>query len=151
MLQLATYWSDQLANASHVSNYDTVAADWKATIAEVDATAKSGAPDAVYAKNNEFWRRAFEVAVQVAIGDETPSKWDLFVGSVKDSLKQLPETFEHAASKSVEFLGDAAQATGKVVGDVGKGLFSGLGTPVLIGAGLLGVLLLSRRNKREEA
>ena len=33
---------------------------------------------------------------------------------------------------------------GELAGDVGKGLFSGISTPLLIGAGLLGVVLISR-------
>jgi hypothetical protein len=127
-----------------------VVAKWKTAIADVDKLAKPGKPDGVYPKNTEFWRHAFEVAVQVAIGDESPSKWDLVVESVKDSVTHLPENLGHAASKGAELIETAAHAVGKIAGEAGKGLFSGLGAPLLIGAGLLGVFLISRGHKHEE-
>ena len=151
VLQIATYWSDQLAKAKHVMGYDTAVTKWKGAMADVDKLAKSGKPGDVYPKNNEFWRYAFEVAVQIAIGDESPSKWDLVVESVKDSVTHLPENLGHAASKTAEFVEEAAHAVGKIAGEAGKGLFSGLGAPLLIGAGLLGVFLISRGGKHEEA
>lgn len=72
--------------------------------------------------------------------------------SVKDSVKRLPETISDVASKGADVLADTAQAAGKVVNAAGKGLFSGAGTPVMIGAGLLGAyLLFRRRNERKES
>ena len=151
VLQLATYWTHQLAVAKQVMGYAGVLAKWHVALADVDRLAKTGKPDEVYPKNNEFWRTALEVAIQIAIGDEAPSKWDLFVGSVKDSITHLPETLEHAGSKTIEVVGEAAHATGKVVGEAGKGLLGGLGTPLLIGGGLLGAYLLLRGRHHEEA
>lgn len=151
VLQLATYWTHQLAEAKQVMGYAGVMAKWKVASADVDRFAKIGKPDEVYPKNNEFWRTALEVAIQIAIADEAPSKWDLFVGSVKDSITHLPETLEHAGSAALEVVGEAAHATGKVVGEAGKGLLGGLGTPVLIGGGLLAGYLLLRRRQTEEA
>ena len=139
VLQLATYWTHQLADAKQVMGYATVMEKWKVALADVDRFAKTGKPDDVYPKNNELWRTALEVAIQVAIGDEAPSKWDMFVGSVKDSVSHLPETLEHAGSKAMELVGQA-----------GKGLLGGLGTPVLVGGGLLaGYLLLRHRSHAE--
>jgi hypothetical protein len=151
VLQIATYWSDQLAKAKHVMGYDTAVAKWKGAMADVDKLAKPGKPTDVYPKNNEFWRLSFEIAVQIAIADESPSKWDLVVDSVKDSVTHLPENLGHAASKAAGFVEEAAHAVGKIAGEAGKGLFSGLGAPLLIGAGLLGVFLISRGGKHEEA
>ena len=70
---------------------------------------------------------------------------------MKDSVTHLPENLGHAASKTAEFVEEATHAVGKIAGEAGKGLFSGLGAPLLIGAGLLGVFLISRGSKHEEA
>jgi hypothetical protein len=144
VLQLATYWTTQLANAKQVMGYKTAVDKWHAAIADVDHLAKGSKPDAVYAKNNEFWRTSFDVAVQVAIGDESPSKWDLLVESVKDSASHLPDTLEHAASKGADFVASAAHAVGHIANEAGKGLFAGFGTPMLIGAGLIGLYFVTR-------
>jgi hypothetical protein len=144
VLQIATYWTTQLANAKQVMGYQTAVDKWHVAIADVDKLAKTGKPTDVYPRNNEFWRTAFEVAVQVAIGDESPSKWDLFVDSLKDSVTHLPDTLETVGSKAVDVVADAAHAVGHVAGAAGKGLFSGLGTPLLVGGGLLGLYLITR-------
>jgi hypothetical protein len=151
VLQLATYWSNELAKVKHVFGHDGVVARWTPVVNDVDKLAKNGKPDEVYAKNNEFWREMQQVAIQIAVADEAPSKWDMVVDSVKDSVKHLPETLTGAASKGAELIESAAHAVGKVANEAGKGLFSGLGAPVLIGAGLIGLFLISRnRSHREE-
>jgi hypothetical protein len=153
VLQLATYWADQLAKAKQVMGYAGVVAKWKPVMDDVDKLAKPGEASAVYTKNNEFWRGSFDVAVQVALGDESPSTWDMVVDSVKDSVKQLPQTIESGVGKGVELVESGAREIGKVVTETGKGLVSALGAPVLIGAGLLGLFLVTRRggsSKRED-
>ena len=144
VLQIATYWTTQLANAKQVMGYKAAVDQWHAAIADVDQLAKTGKPDDVYPKNNAFWRTSFEVAVQVAIGAESPSAWELVVESVKDSAAHLPETLENAASEAVHVIAEAGHGLGKVVNETAKGLFSGLGTPLLIGGGLLGLYLVTR-------
>jgi hypothetical protein len=150
VLQLATYWTTQLAKAKQVMGYKTALDKWHAAIADVDHLAKGAKPDAAYAKNNEFWRTSFDVAVQVAIGDESPSKWDLVVDSVKESVTHLPETVEHAVSKGADLVASAAHAVGHIANEAGKGLFAGFGTPLLIGGGLLGIYLISRSRRAED-
>ncbi len=139
VLQLATYWTDRLSSAKHEMGHDGIVAMWHVALADVDKLAKTGKPDAVYAKNREFWASSWRVAVQIAISDEAPSKWDMVVSSVKNSVTHLPESLEHAAS----VIGDVAKQTG-------KGLLAGLGAPVLVGAGLIGVFLISRGHHHEE-
>ena len=51
----------------------------------------------------------------------------------------------------VDLAGGAAQAIGKVANEAGKGLFSGFGTPLLIGAGLVGLFLISRSGRDKSA
>ena len=68
----------------------------------------------------------------------------MVVDAVKDSITHLPQTAAAAATKVGDVFGSAAREVGEVASEVGKGLFSGLRTPLLIGAGLVGVVLISR-------
>ncbi len=149
VLQLATYWATQLSDVKEVWGHDAVVARWTPVMADVDKLAKPGKPEDAYAKNNEFWRELQQVAIHVAVSDEAPSKWSMVVDSVKDSIVHLPDTLSTAATKTAEAIGDVAHGAGKIVGEVGKGLFSGIGAPVLIGAGLLGLFLISRGRGHE--
>jgi hypothetical protein len=150
VLEISAYWSGQLANAREVTGYKTAVDKWNAALADVDKLAKTGKPEDVYAKNNEFWRTLNDVSIQIAIGDEAPTKWDLAKESVKESVTHLPSTIEDAASKGIDLVASAAHAVGKVANEAGKGLFEGFGTPLLIGAGLLGLFLITRSSDHEE-
>jgi len=151
VIALADYWSKQLAAAKHVMGHDGVAKEWQAALTDVDALARKADPAAVYPKNNAFWRALSRTAIQVALADEAPSSWDLAMSAVKDSVAHLPETVKHAASEGADFVASAAHAVGKVAGEAGKGLFQGFGAPLLIGAGLLGLFLVTRSHEAKEA
>lgn len=152
VIALADYWSKQLGSVKHVMGHDAVVKAWQAALADVDQLARKGDPSAVYAKNNEFWRTLSSTAIQVAVADEAPTKWDLAKDAIKDSVTHLPENMKHAASDGVDLVASAAHAVGKVANEAGKGLFQGLGAPLLVGAGLLGLFLVSRnRHEAKEA
>jgi hypothetical protein len=150
VLQLATYWSDQLAKAKQVMGYAGVVEKCKPVVDEVDQIAKPGKPDDVYPKNNEFWRRSFDVAVQVALGDESPSTWEMVVDSFKDSATYLPENIEAGLEKGADAMAKAGHKVGEIVGDIGKGLLDELGMPVLVVAGLVGLYLVTRGGGKDE-
>jgi hypothetical protein len=150
VLQLATYWTQALADAKKIMGYDSAKQKWQTALADVEKLAKPGKPDDIYPKNNELWRSAWSVAVQVAIGDESPKKWDLIVDSVKASLSSLPEHLKEGAKVVTEAIADAAHAAGKVANEAGRGLFAGFGTPLLIGAGLVGLFLITRSRGHDE-
>ena len=150
VVALADYWTRQLADVKTVMGTAGVTTQWRAAVADVNSLARHGDPNAVYAHNNAFWRALQQTAIHVAVADEAPSKWDMVKDSVTDSVTHLPETLGGVASKGAEVLAETAQAAGKVVNAAGKGLFSGIGTPVVIGAGLLGAFLLFRRGRRDE-
>jgi hypothetical protein len=151
VIELATYWSKQFANAKHVMGHDSMEARWKTIVADVDKLAKPAKPDDVYAKNNEFWRALGDLSIQIASADEAPTAWDLVSASVNDSLHHLPENLAHAAEAGADFVASAAHAVGKVANEAGKGLFAGFGTPLLIGGGLLGLFLITRHQRGAEA
>lgn len=158
---LADYWTEQLAGVKHVMGGDHVVDTWNAVIAEVDQLAHHGDPSAVYLKNNAFWRALQQTAIHIAVADEAPSKWDLAKESLKDSAKRLPDTvrtvadeaahvIEKATGAAVDFVGDVAHAGGHIVNQAAKGVLGGVGTPLLIGAGVLGAVFLFRGGHRHE-
>jgi hypothetical protein len=149
VLQIATYWTQALADAKKVMGYDSAKQKWQVALADVEKLAKPGKPDDVYPKNNEFWRRSWTVAVQVAIGDESPKKWDLVVESVKESITKLPDTLGDATKKVTEVIADVAEVAGKIASSAGRGFLSGFGTPLLIGAGLVGLFFITRSRHGE--
>jgi len=151
VIALADYWTKQLAGVKDIMGTEGVTRLWRAATTDVDQIARRADPNAVYPKNNAFWRALSTTAIHVAVADEAPSKWDLAKDALKDSITHLPDTISTVASKGVDAIADTAQAAGKVVNAAGKGLFSGFGTPILIGAGVLGAVLLLRRRRREEA
>ncbi|HEY4177975.1 MAG TPA: hypothetical protein VGM90_14105 [Kofleriaceae bacterium] len=151
VIALVDYWSKQLANAREIMGAAGVVAKWKAATDDVQRIARQGDPNAVYTKNNGFWRALKTTAIHVALADEAPTMWDLAFSSIKDSVTHLPENLATGASVVASAAGDVAQSIGKVANEAGKGLFSGFGTPLLVGAGLVGLLLISRGGRRAEA
>jgi hypothetical protein len=154
VVQLADYWSKQLASVKKVFGHESVAKAWKAAIVDIDQIARKGDPNAVYPKNNGFWRQLSATAVQVSVADEAPSEWDMFLDSLKGSVKDLPDNLKAGAKKVAsgvaDITGDIAHGVGKIANTAGKGLFAGFGTPLLIGGAALGLFLIAR-NKRAKA
>ncbi len=146
VLQVATYWTHELADISHMQGYDGVVTKWQAALADVEQLAKSGKPNDVYAKNEAFWRTAWQVALQVAVTDEAPTKWQMFVAFVKDSVKSITgdiaDAFSSVGRGAEDLAGGAAHALGTIGNQAAKGLFSGFGIPLLVGAGVVGYFLL---------
>ena len=156
VIALADYWSKQLSGVKKVFGHDEAVRRWKLATAEVDQLARPGDPSAPYSRNNHFWRQLSHIATHVAVADEAPSKWDMAVDSVKDSVKNLPENVVAGVKTIAGGVGDVASdfahGVGRVANSAGKGLFSGFGTPLLIGGGLLGLFLISRaRSAREKS
>jgi hypothetical protein len=147
---LADYWSKQLGNVKKVFGHESVEKHWRDAKTDVDAIARKGEPNAVYPKNNGFWRALQETAIHVAVADEAPSKWDIAKDSIADSITHLPENVKAGASAVGNAVADIAQGVGKVANEAGKGLFAGFGTPLLVGAGLLGLFLISRNHHAEK-
>ena len=149
VVALTSYWSKQLDGVKKIMGHDGVVTRWNATLAEVQQHAIGKDPRGVYPKNNGFWRALKNTAIHVAVADEAPSKWDMAVDSLKTSVKNLPDNLakgaEVVASKVASVAGDVAEGAGKIVNQGAKGLFSGIGTPILVAGGLVGAFLLLRR------
>ncbi len=151
VIALADYWSKQLASVKEVMGHASVVTRWTRARTDVDQHARTGDPGAVFPNNNTFWRDLQNTAIHVAVADEAPSRWDLARDALTDSVMHLPQTLGHVAEKGADLVAGAAHAVGKVANEAGKGLFAGFGTPLLVGAGLLGVFLISRAHRQNEA
>lgn len=151
VIALADYWGKQLSSVKKVFGAAAVEERWRATTADVDALARRADPNAVYSKNNAFWRALQQTAIHVAVADEAPTKSDMAIEAVKDSIKSLPENIKAGASAAATAVADVAHGVGKIANEAGKGLFAGFGTPLLVGAGLVGLFLISRNRGAKEA
>lgn len=154
VVELADYWTRQLGAVKRVMGHDGVAREWQAARADVDHLARSGDPNAVYPKNNAFWRALQKAAIHVAVADEAPTATDLAIEALKQSVTNLPDNLKAGAkaigSGAAQVASDLAHGVGKVANEAGKGLFKGFGTPLLVGAGVVGALLIARSRKKEE-
>src|SRR5690606_19799518 len=114
-----------------------------------------GDPNAVYPKNNSFWRDLKSTAIHIAVADEAPTKADMILDSLKQSVKDLPENIATGAKKVASALGEAAgdvaYGVGKVANEAGKGLVTSFGTRRVVGGGLLGLFLISRSRSSASA
>ncbi|MDQ3369649.1 MAG: hypothetical protein M3680_29825 [Myxococcota bacterium] len=157
VMLLADYWNKQFGGIKEVFGHEAVAKRWREALVDIDAIARKGDPNAAYPKNNGFWRVLLSTAIHIAVADEAPSKSDMMLDSLKHSIAHLPENIKAGASAVAsgvaDIAGSAANTIGKVANEAGKGLFSGFGTPILVGAGLIGLFLMSRngRDKRAES
>ena len=154
VIALTDYWAKQFRAARKVFGHDGVANQWNPAAADVEQLARKADPNALYPKNNAFWRALQQTAVQVAIADEAPTKTDLAIAALKESVTRLPENVasgaKAVASGAADVVGSLAHGAGKIANEAGRGLFSGFGTPLLVGAGLVGLFLISRAGRSEK-
>jgi len=152
VIALADYWTKQLATMKKIFGHDAIAARWRQTLGDVEGARKAD-PNAAYPKNNGFWRELAEVAVHVAVADDAPTKADIAFESVKNSIVHLPQNIvsgtKTIANEVEDIVGSAAHAIGSIANSAGKGLFAGFGTPLIVGAGLVGLFLISRAGRHE--
>lgn len=139
VIALRDFWGRQLAAAKKILEHDSVVQRWAAVSAEVDTLTRGADPNAVYPKNNAFWRVLAKVATQVHVADGSPSKAAQIVDSLKVGVTELPAT-----------LGTAAREVAGGVGSVASGAVRGLLglSPLALGGGLLAAFLLLRNKRR---
>jgi len=142
VVQLATYWSGQLARVGvhHFADvsYRHVTDRWLAAVADVDRIAKGGDPDATYRENPAFWYALITIAIQVAVTDEAPSRWTLYKEAVKERTIHLPDALASVAHGAARALGEAGH-------QVVAGVLSAVAKPLLlVGGGIVGLWLLLR-------
>ena len=153
IVRLAEYWGKQLAafvpkaffgGASNTMGLAGQLKRWSAMMDDVDKLARKGKPDEVYPKNWEFWHESVGLATNLAVWDNVPSSFELFIDSTKQAVHDLP-------GRLADVAGAVAGAVGKVAHDAGAGLLSGLGKPLLVGGGVLITAILLLRSGRSRA
>ncbi|MFT3697694.1 MAG: hypothetical protein QM831_31435 [Kofleriaceae bacterium] len=144
ILQLSSYWQQQLDRSPRVFGTDSIVAAWQRAMTDVLA-AKAAPPDAVYAKNNEFWRTLGQTEVHIAAAKEVPTSWDIAKASLAFGVTNLPHTLATTASKAEDALSTVVHGAAGVVADVGGAIAKGFKTPLLIGAGVVGLWWLLRK------
>lgn len=151
IVKLADYWNAAwkkledrrgiFGNLPTEIGLDSLKKRWQEVMKDVSEIAASGKGEEVYPKNHEFWRETFELAQTLDLFNELPTKFDIAI----DVAKGVPDRIAHV-------VGDVARVVGNAAHEAGKGLLSSLGTPLLIGGGVvLGLVLLLRRNNHREA
>lgn len=156
IILLADYWAKQLASVKRVDGHERTTKNWGAAMADVNAIARKGDPNTIYPSNHFFWRVLEQTAIQIAVADEAPSDWDRAVNALEKSITELPKNIakgaEYVAEKVAGVAGDVASGAGNIVNKGVKGMFSGIGTPLLVAGGLVGAFLLLRgRDKAPSA
>lgn len=146
VIQLADYWTKHLKSVKRVFGHKGVEDRWHQAVGHVNFLARAGNPDAVYPNNNVFWRALQNTAFHISAADELPSDTQLFLQALNESVHALPDRLKAGAQAIAGGAGAVAEGAGKIVNKAAKGLFSGFGLPLLIGAGVVvgGVILLSR-------
>jgi len=134
VVRLAMFWRQiagkYLVGGRHVeaTGREAVLERGHRALEHVEAIATVAPPTALYPFNDEFWRAANAISIQVAATEELPSKWSMIVDSVEYAVEQLPHTLE-----------DAAKKFGQGAANVVKELFGPLAL-MIGGVALVGVL-----------
>lgn len=154
--KLTEFWSRQFESVQKIIGHDGMAERWNAMVREVDQLTAGASPDAVFAKNNAFWRALNALSTHVSVADQAPSKAEQLAESIKDSAANLPGTLTGAAKAVGGGISDAASAAAGGIGKVAGGLFGGFlssagGPLAIVGGGVLGIALLLRGRSRSAA
>ncbi len=155
VLQLATYWSKALALAKGKQLFGGLGtvktAAWGAVLDDVAKYAKGADPNAVYPRNNIFWRVMEDVSTQVSVTLEAPTRMDLALGALSKSISNLPENLvkeiEWIGGKTKEVVVGIAGAAGDATSRALSPLLGSITTPLLIAGGGLAALFLLTRDR----
>jgi hypothetical protein len=105
---------------------------WATAVMQVTRIPTDADASSVYEHNVDFWEALMTIAIQVAVTDESPTRWQLMKEATRHAVEELPNTLRRA-------LGD-------LLGGILKKplLYAGIGL-----GGIALVLLLIRSTKNE--
>ena len=130
-------WRADLARAAQHKK------EWNEARSQIDIATTGADPNAPFGDNERFWLRwTKRQGIYLSAVRDMPSKWEMVVDSVKGSVARLPETIASSADAVATATASVASKAGEVavapVRGVFSGLFGKLGTPLLIGAAVVG-------------
>ena len=127
---------------------------WKDARSAIEIATAGADAGATFARNEEFWLDWTKwQAIYLSAVRGMPSKWDRIADAAWATAKDLPgdlaAKLASGASAVADATASAAYTAGKVVAAPARGLFSGLfgklGTPLLVGAAVVGGIVLVPR------
>ena len=137
-----------------LSRADQSLGRWKAARSAIETATAGADAGATFARNEEFWLDWTKwQAIYLSAVREMPSKWDMVADAALATAKDLPGDLAAALATGASTVADAtasaAYAAGKIAAAPARGVFSGLfgklGTPLLIGAVVVGGIVLVPR------
>ena len=154
--QLGQVWNRVHAKLwrGDLSRADQSRSRWKAAFSKLQIATAGADPNATFGDNEAFWLDWTKwQAIYLSAVRGMPSKWDMVAEAALATAKDLPGDLAKALSSGAEAAADAtasvAKTAGKIVAAPARGLFSGLfgdlGTPLLIGAAVVGGIVLVPR------
>lgn len=140
ILQLATYWSEQLVRLGPCDDAITrhAHANWTTAVEDVGRFAKGASWHATYPRNAEFWRALIALAIQAGTSAGAPALWTLYVdvdlshGKAKEHRNTAPAPLE--GPTTVEF---PATATWDEAAQMQRAYFSKLRGEDVVQGGLI--------------
>jgi hypothetical protein len=134
-------WRSDLARAKQHKD------EWNDARSQIEIATAGADPAAAFVHNELFWLRwTKRQGIYLSAVRGMPSKWEMVVDSVKDSVKRLPETLKNSTVAVADATGSAAYKAGDVVTAPVRGVFHGLfgklGRPLLIGAAVVGGVIV---------
>lgn len=128
---------------------------WRAYHERANAIVAAGNGADVYPDNRDLWlRHTDKLSVRLSQLRVLPSKRAMMLDAIGDAARALPSRLLRASTGGLltagggavaDAAGDALEAAAELASRPVKGFFSGLGTPLLIGAGLLAAIVIVPR------
>lgn len=153
--QILDVWSKAYAgDYREDADVSGIREQWRAYRERAGAIVAAGDAAALYPDNRDLWlRHTDKLSVRLSQMRALPSKRALFLGALRDAAKALPERLLRASTGGLlvsggvaaDAAGDALEAAAELASRPVKGLLSGLGTPLLIGAGVIAAIVIVPR------
>jgi hypothetical protein len=137
----AKVWRSDLARAKQHRD------EWNEAKSQIEIATAGADLELPFVENEKFWLRwTKRQGIYLSAVRDMPSKWEMVVDSVKDSVKRLPDTLASRAEAVADASASVAMKAGEVASAPVRGLFGGLfgrlGTPLLVGAAVVGGVIV---------
>ena len=133
----AKLWRADLARAQQHRD------EWKEAMSRIEVATAGADPAATFVDNERFWLRwTKRQGIYLSAVRDMPTKWEMVVDSVKESVARLPQNLAAGAEAVADATAAVAQKAGEVATAPVRGLFGKLGTPLLIGAAVVSGIVI---------
>ena len=149
--QLRAHWRGDIAARRGQRSRD----EWAAELYAVDLALLGAPPAAPYRDNARFWLKLTKpLSTELSIMRDQPSQREVVIGAIKHTVATLPGKLIEGAGDLADGAAGALETAGGVVAAPVRGLFRGLfgdlGRPLLIGAAVVGAVVIVPRLARTQ-